>query len=268
MAEDKHINSRRNAFKKMFRGAGMLGLGGAVWGSAAVKLKASELTLRPPGALEDDDFVKACIRCGTCVEACPYDTLKLATLDDHTAPGTPYFKPRSVPCYMCPDVPCLPVCPSGALDVKRMPKLIDGIKTEEPDINRAKMGIAMVDQESCLAYWGIQCDACYRACPLMGEAITLEFKRNERTGKHAFLEPVVHRDICTGCGLCEHACVTEKAAIFVLPLKIATGEVGEHYIKGWDKADEDRLKNLKEAETKKSSPEDVLNDWENLFDDD
>ncbi len=261
-------DSRRDALKKMFRDIGLLGFGGALWGAAATRLKASDLSLRPPGALEEPDFVKACIRCGTCVEACPYDTLKLTTLDDHEPIGTPHFKPRSVPCYMCPDVPCVPVCPSGALEISTIAKEAGSGNPPEPDIRKAKMGIAVIDRESCLAYWGIQCDACYRACPLIGEAITLEFKRNERTGKHAYLEPVVHRDICTGCGMCEHACVTEKAAIFILPRALATGKVGEHYIKGWKKSDEERLKNLKEEKTKKSSPEDVLNDWENLFGDD
>ena len=268
MAGDKNISSRRDALKTMFRGAGLLGLGGAVWGSTAVKLKASELTLRPPAAIDEKDFVKACIRCGTCVEACPYDTLKLATIDDHTAIGTPYFEPRKVPCYMCVDAPCVPDCPSGALNIKNIAKQKDGAKTKEPDINKAKMGVALIDQESCLAFWGIQCDACYRACPLIGEAISLEFKRNERTGKHAFLEPVVHREVCTGCGMCEHACITEKPAIFILPSRVATGKVGEHYVKGWDKNDEKRLENLETEENKKSSPEDILNDWEGLIDDD
>ncbi len=97
MADEQHSNSRRDALKTMFRGIGVLGLGGSVWGSAAIKLKASELTLRPPGALEEEDFVKACIRCGTCVEACPYDTLKLATLDNHTAIGTTFFEARTMP---------------------------------------------------------------------------------------------------------------------------------------------------------------------------
>lgn len=268
MADEKQVNTRRDALKTMFRGAGLMGLGGAVWGSAAVKLKASELTLRPPGAIDEKDFVKACIRCGTCVEACPYETLKLATIDDHTAIGTPYFEPRDIPCYMCPDVPCVPVCPSGALDVKTIAKQPVDAESEIPDINRSKMGVAVIDQEACLAYWGIQCDACYRVCPLIGKAIKLEYERNERTGKHAFLEPVVQRDVCTGCGLCEHACITEKPAIFVLPRKIATGKVGEHYIKGWDKKDEERLRDLKDRKTEKSSPEDILNDWEDLLDDD
>lgn len=267
MADNQAAKSRRDALKTMFRGAGILGVGGAVWGTTALKLKASEVTLRPPAALKDEDFIKACVRCGTCVEACPYDTLKLATIDDHTAIGTPFFEPRLTPCYMCVDVPCVPVCPSGALDVKLIAKQVDEVVTIEPDIDKAKMGIAVVDQESCLAFWGIQCDACYRACPLLDKAITLEYQRNERTGKHAFLKPLVHQDSCTGCGLCEHACVTEKAAIFVLPAKLATGKVGKHYIKGWDKADEERLKDLKEEKTLKSAPEDILNDWEDLLDD-
>ena len=267
MAEEKNINPRREMLKTLFRSAGLLGIGGAVWGNGVVKLKASELTLRPPGAIDEEDFVKACIRCGTCVEACPYDTLMLATVDDHTAIGTPYFKPREVPCYMCVDVPCVPVCPSGALDVKTLAKKGNGAEQEKPDINKARMGVAVIDRDACLAFWGIQCDACYRACPLIGQAITLEFRRNERTGKHAFAEPVVHRDVCTGCGLCEHACITEKAAIFVLPVKIATGKAGEHYIKGWEKQDEERLNNLKERKVKETTPEDKLNEWEDLFED-
>ena len=105
------------------------------------------------------------------------------------------------------------------------------------------MGVAVIDDNSCIAFWGIQCDACYRACPLLGEAISIEYSKNERTGKHAFLKPVVHADVCTGCGLCEKACVTEKAAIFVLPRKVALGQAGNYYIKGWDKNDEKRLEN-------------------------
>ena len=72
---------------------------------------------------------------------------------------------------------------------------------------------------------------------------------NKRTGKHAFLLPVVHSDYCTGCGLCEHACVVEKAAIFVLPIEYAEGKVGTHYVKGWDSGDQQRVKNAKEIHT-------------------
>jgi len=48
---------------------------------------------------------------------------------------------------------------------------------------------------------------------------------------------------CTGCGMCEAACVTEKAAIFVLPREVALGRPGDHYVKGWDKKDQQRIEN-------------------------
>lgn len=270
MSEKKNKSSRRNAIRKVFQSAGYVGLGGLMWGAYLDKAKGAELVLRPPGAVDEEKFIKACIKCGTCVEACPYDTLKVAKPEDKVAIGTPYFIPRDIPCYMCPDVPCLPVCPTGALDTNKLLKL-DEVKTSEKfDINKSKMGIAVVDENSCIAFWGIQCDACYRACPLLGEAIKLKYERIERTGKHAFLKPVVIEDVCTGCGMCEHACVTDKAAIKILPRDIALGKVGEHYIKGWDEADEKRLENLKDVKEKKEAEipaEDYLNNWEELIDD-
>jgi ferredoxin-type protein NapG len=262
------MKSRREIIRSTLRGIGFLGLGGAIWESAVVKLKASDMVLRPPGAVDEEDFIKACIRCGTCVESCPYDTLKLAVLEDNVAIGTPFFTPRETPCYMCTDVPCVPLCPSGALNIDLLARKEQKDDKDDLDINKARMGVAVIDQESCLAYWGIQCDACYRICPLMGQAITLQFKRNERTGRHAYLEPHVHNDVCTGCGLCEHACVTDKAAIFILPRKIALGEVSAHYIRGWESSDENRLKGLEDHKTETSSPEDQLNNWEKLLDDD
>ena len=219
----------------MARGVGIATLGGFVWSAYIDEVTASQLILRPPGAIKEDDFLKTCIKCGLCVEACPFDTLLLAKPGDNKPLGTPYFIPRDIPCYMCPDIPCVPVCPTGALDESSV--TTDG----ELDINVSEMGLAVIDDESCIAFWGIQCDACYRACPLLGEAITIEYKKNIRTGKHALMTPVVHSEICTGCGLCEKACITEKAAIFVLPKEIAMGRVGNHYVKGWDKKDEERI---------------------------
>jgi len=233
------LNDRRKFILNMARGFGIAAMGGFVWSAYIDEATASQLTLRPPGALPEKDFLKTCIKCGLCVEACPYDTLVLAKPGEHKPLGTPYFVPRDVPCYMCEDIPCVPVCPTGALDQSSV--TTDG----KLDITIADMGLAVVDEESCIAFWGIQCDACYRACPLLDKAIYLEYSKNERTGKHAFLKPIVDSDYCTGCGLCERACVTEKAAIYVLPREVALGKVGDHYIKGWDKADEARLKDAK-----------------------
>ena len=253
-----HSDNRRKFMAQTVQSVGLAALGGLLWSGYADAVKASPLVLRPPGALEEESFLTACIKCGLCGEACrnretnidketglPREsTIKMAKGGDHRLIGTPYFIPRQVPCYMCEDIPCVPVCPSGALD---MASLLN--EQKELDINKASMGLAIVHKESCIAYWGIQCDACYRACPVMDEAITLEYQKNDRTGKHAYLLPVVHDKACTGCGMCEQACVTEKAAIFVLPNEVAKGKPGDHYVKGWDKEDQQRVKDAQGLET-------------------
>lgn len=262
---EKSQESRRRFFLTTARAIGLAVLGGLTWSAYLSEVKATTLILRPPAALKEDDFLAACIKCGLCVEACPYDTLKLAKPGDYMPLGTPYFIPRDIPCYMCVDIPCVPICPTNALDEKLVKN-----SNNEFDIKKMQMGVAVVDVKSCVAFWGIQCDACYRACPLLGEAIDIVYEKNERTGKHAFLKPVVDTDICTGCGLCEKACITEKPAIFVLPRDIALGKAGDHYIKGWDSEDEKRLKDAKMQNSKtnisKDSALDSLNsDMKDLF---
>lgn len=257
------ISQRRKFLLKTAKAAATATVGGLVWGVIASESRASPLALRPPGAV--DDFLQTCIRCGLCVNNCPYNTLSLAKIGEDVSYGTPYFIPREIPCYMCEDIPCTARCPSGALDMSKMLN-----KKSEPNINEAKMGIAVVDHNNCIAYWGIQCDACYRVCPLMDEAITQEYRRNERTGKHAFLTPMVHADSCTGCGMCEHACITSKASIIVLPRAIALGMAGTNYIKGWESSDEERLKDVStETTTKTDRSKEKVRDYLNsaeLFD--
>ncbi len=202
----------------------LMGLGVGLYSRQARALPA--LALRPPGALAETDFLAACVRCGLCVRDCPYDTLKLAPLGDAAgvgAAGTPYFSARQVPCEMCEDIPCVKACPTGALD--------HGLT----DINQARMGLAaLVDHESCLNFLGLRCDVCYRVCPVIDQAITLEKMHNPRSDRHAMLLPTVHSDHCTGCGKCEKSCVLPEAAIKVLPLALAKGKLPEHYRKGWE----------------------------------
>jgi len=182
--------------------------------------------IRPPGALDEDKFLGACVRCGLCVRDCPYDTLNLAKLEDPVATGTPYFTARDIPCEMCDDIPCVKACPTGALDHS-----LD-------NIDAARMGLAvLIDEENCLNFQGLRCDVCYRICPVIDKAITLELESNQRSGKHALFIPTVHSDHCTGCGKCERACVLEEAAIKILPLQLAKGELGHHYRWGWKEKD-------------------------------
>jgi ferredoxin-type protein NapG len=209
--------------------AGLVASGAALLALPSVARPAQ--ALRPPGALPENEFLGACLRCGLCVRDCPPQNLKLSDWGEtltrdwasSVAVGTPYFEARQIPCEMCEDIPCVKACPSGALD----PRLTD--------ITQARMGVAvLIDEENCLNFQGLRCDVCYRVCPVIDKAITLEKISNARSDRHAMFLPTVHADACTGCGKCEKSCVLEQAAIKVLPLQIARGEAGQHYRKGWE----------------------------------
>jgi ferredoxin-type protein NapG len=275
-----NVPGRRKFFGTLAQGVGLSLIGGALWGSYLKTTKSSPLVLRPPGAIPEKDFIKACIKCGLCAQACKQrdnrgtrdTTLKLAYVGEEPLIGTPYFVPRDTPCYLCEDMPCTQACPTGALDSGTVcSKVTDqtndqgdeswygtNCKTEDLDVNKARMGIALIDENSCVAYheWGLQCDICYRVCPLMDSAISLKYERNERTGKHAFLVPVVHRDACTGCGICEERCITEEAAIKIIPLSLVSGKAGDHYRRGWLEEQElsDKAANEKDKKVRNVGP--------------
>jgi ferredoxin-type protein NapG len=224
----KNINKANQARRKFISdivkttcGVGLLGVGVGMYSKQATSMPAD--AIRPPGAIEEDHFLGSCIRCGLCVRDCPYDILKLAKPEDGIATGTPYFNARTGPCEMCEDIPCVKACPTTALDSKLT------------NIDDARMGLAvLIDQETCLNFLGLRCEVCYRVCPVIDEAITLELRHNKRSGTHTMFLPTVHSSRCTGCGKCEKACVLEESAIRILPHKLAKGVLGEHYRLGWE----------------------------------
>ncbi|MBT2130645.1 ferredoxin-type protein NapG [Aliiroseovarius lamellibrachiae] len=218
--------NRRRFLQDAARAAGACAVAGMAITKLATDARALPVqAIRPPGALPEEDFLAACIRCGLCVRDCPYDTLVLAELGyDGPATGTPFFTARNIPCEMCDDIPCVKACPTGALD--------KGLT----NIDDADMGLAvLIDEEHCLNALGLRCDVCYRVCPVIDKAITLERRHNERSGHHAIFMPVVHSDHCTGCGKCEKSCVLpNESAIKVLPMRVAQAEAAEHYKLGWE----------------------------------
>ncbi len=213
--------SRRQFMASLGQGAALAATGGLAWYYLLnEQAQAAPHAIRPPGAEKEDEFYAKCIKCGLCVNACPYDTLRLAAAGERVPIGTPYFTPRTIPCYMCPDIPCQAACPTGALD----PAL--------DDIKRARMGLASIDIENCLSWQGLRCEICHRECPVQNKAITVEH-HPRRLSKHAMFVPVVHSDACTGCGVCEKVCPTERAAIRVVQPEWVQGRIGEHYRLGW-----------------------------------
>ncbi|MET0090626.1 MAG: ferredoxin-type protein NapG [Candidatus Thiodiazotropha sp.] len=222
-SEKKSDLNRRQFLGNLLRtacGVGLVGMGLGLYAQRADSLPAQ--VIRPPGALPEEDFLGACIRCGLCVRDCPYDILSLGAIGEQVPTGTPYFIARTGPCEMCEDIPCIKACPTNALDHSLT------------DVEASRMGLAVVvDQENCIAFQGLRCEVCFNICPIRGRAISLDLQHNARSGKHALFIPVVHSEACTGCGLCERACILEEAAIKVFPTHLAKGELGKHYRLGW-----------------------------------
>lgn len=173
----------------------VLGLGLGAWGARWTSSKPRRL--RPPGAGDEKAFLAACLRCGQCVDACPFDTLKLDVEMPGLSAGTPFLEPRTEPCWLCPDedeLLCIEACPSDALQP------VD-------QISDIRMGVARIDEGTCFAYNGVSCRACWHACPFPDVAIRLGPR----------LRPAIDPDGCIGCGLCDHACLVEPSAIPVIP---------------------------------------------------
>ncbi len=150
--------------------------------------------LRPPGAVAEKRFPATCLRCGKCAQACPFGAITLGDLfDGLDHMGTPIIRPRTTPCYLC--MKCPPVCPSGALTRTLRRK------------EEVRMGRAVINTKGCLAWQGTLCRSCYDDCPIFDSALRMDDQ----------LQPVVDASRCVGCGICEHVCPADPAAIRVEP---------------------------------------------------
>ena len=165
--------------------------------------------LRPPGALDELAFLTACSRCDRCLPACPQNAILKAAPGAGLAMGTPYIHPRSMPCFLCSELPCIPACPEGALVWPQ--------RAGRTGPKAVQMGTARIKAALCLTYPAESRDAedcriCVDRCPFPEEAIRMG---TPEAGGRA--HPLVDADHCTGCGLCVFACPTSEPAIVVDP---------------------------------------------------
>jgi parallel beta-helix repeat protein len=103
--------------RKFIRSTVMIGgvLGLAMLGYLPVA-SARNSRLRPPGALEEKDFLSSCIKCGQCVQVCPVAAIKLDDIDHGFGVGVPYIDARDQACdFSCDAVQCILACPTGSL---------------------------------------------------------------------------------------------------------------------------------------------------------
>ncbi|MBS1257887.1 MAG: Ferredoxin-type protein NapG [Candidatus Scalindua arabica] len=150
--------------------------------------------IRPPGALKEKEFLAMCTKCDECIKACPHYSIRKLNKDFDIADGTPIIIPEEAPCYMCEGFLCIKACKDGALiEVK-----------EKEDV---VMGKAYINEDNCMAY-GVQfCEQCVKNCPIPDAM----YKEDNK--------PVVRREKCVGCGICETVCntVNQPIAIKIVP---------------------------------------------------
>jgi ferredoxin len=198
---------RRDFLKMGFVGVGGLAL---LVGAGEVTAKAH---VRPPGVLKESSFLADCNRCGRCLDSCPTQGLTAVSLLDLMGAGTPQlsgycrvFDELSIPpvpgefanlvsggTILTPCMKCVTACPTGAL------KFID--------ISTAKMGLASLRQETCLAWQDGTCNRCFDVCPV------------KAVDEAAPYQPVVNPSKCIGCAQCNYVCPTSPKSIWVDPLE-------------------------------------------------
>ncbi len=167
--------------------------------------------IRPPGSLDEKDFLKRCVKCGECMKVCTTNGLQ-PTLLEAGLEGiwSPVLIPRIGYCeYRC--TLCGQVCPTGA--IRQLP-LDEKVKV--------KVGLAMIDKGRCLPHaHGIPCIVCEEVCPTPKKAIWFdEVRVKDREGREVALQqPRVDLELCIGCGICETKCpVLGQPAIYVTNL--------------------------------------------------
>ena len=184
-----------------------------------------ERLIRPPGSLEESEFLSRCIRCGECMKVCPNNAIH-PTLEQAGLAGlwTPTLVPRIGYCEpSC--VLCSEVCPTGAIwQITPSEKgwVVGAGATEQKSAaptQPIRLGTAFYDRGRCLP-WALatDCIVCEEWCPVSPKAIyvqeaqVIDSSGNIKTLK----QPRVDPSRCVGCGACEYACpLQEHPAVYV-----------------------------------------------------
>ena len=178
----------------------------------------NEFLLRPPGALDEPEFLSRCIRCGECMKVCPNNSLQ-PTLSEAGLEGlwSPTLVPRIGYCEpSC--VLCSEVCPTGAI-WQITPKekgWVVGVGQQSQPI---RLGTAFYDRGRCLPWaMATECIVCEEWCPVSPKAIYVEDAQviNSSGSTKTLKQPRVDPSRCVGCGACEFACpLQEHPAVYV-----------------------------------------------------
>jgi polyferredoxin len=175
--------------------------------------------LRPPGVVNEPQFLERCLRCLQCVRSCPNGIIKitgprsgasgpaalapLAPLAGLESLLTPHLEFGEYGCdYLCQV--CQQVCPNFAIPLQTL-----------ADKQSAVIGRAVLAERDCVVFRDrTNCLVCEEVCPVPGKAIGI--REGDATAAGEKLRyPVVDTARCIGCGICEAACPSTPLAIRV-----------------------------------------------------
>lgn len=193
----------------------------------------SKKILRPPGAENEKKFLNACIKCGQCVQVCPYHSVVLQDINRGIEVGSPAIIPEDRGCYLCDLLPCVLSCPSGALDhsisdpkdvnmgkaLVKSASLCFGLTGEtvsEAHIAKITAHGTDSEQERELAVKleecaGNPCTLCRDFCPYPERDEAIIFINND-SGYYPEIQSK-----CVGCGVCVELCPASSGVFEIKP---------------------------------------------------
>jgi len=187
--------------------------------SAAVNERGfDEKAIRPPGSVEESEFLERCIKCDQCINVCPTNVLQPSTFKQGGFEGfwTPVMDFSIGFCQLNCTL-CSEVCPTGAIQKTPVEKKLGiGDYAENGPI---RLGTAFFNRGRCLP-WSMEtpCVVCEEVCPVSPKAIGTydeEITRWDGT-KVTLNKPYMRPELCIGCGICERECpVVDDAAVYV-----------------------------------------------------
>jgi len=136
----------------------------------------SSSAIRPPGSVEELEFLERCVKCDQCVRVCPTNVLQPAMLESGLEGlWTPIMNFRVGHCQLyC--TACSYVCPTGAIQ-HLTPEEKLGVQAFA-EKGPVKVGTAHVDFGRCLPWSkNIPCVVCEEVCPVSPKAIQGQYRQ-------------------------------------------------------------------------------------------
>lgn len=143
-----------------------------------------EKPLRPPWAVDENQFVELCNRCEDCIPSCPTAILVKGRA------SYPLVDFSRGECEFCGN--CVAACKTGALR-----------QTNAPDEVPWKLKAVIAD--NCIAYQSVVCRSCAEQCDARAIVFQLSAGRVP--------QPRLARDKCNGCGACVLICPVHAISV-------------------------------------------------------